>query len=58
MPRIARVIAIQHPLHITQRGNNRADVFLDDRDRQFYLSTLKIYSRKWELDIWAYCLMT
>jgi putative transposase len=58
MPRIARAIAIQHPHHITQRGNNRTDVFFDDRDRQFYLSTLKIYSQEWELDIWAYCLMT
>ena len=58
MPRIARAVAIQHPHHITQRGNNRTDVFFDDRDRQFYLSTLKIYSQEWELDIWAYCLMT
>jgi putative transposase len=58
MPRIARAIAIQHPHHITQRGNNRTDVFFDDADKQFYLSTLRIYSQKWELDVWAYCLMT
>jgi putative transposase len=58
MPRIARAVAIQHPHHITQRGNNRTDVFFDDRDRKFYLNTLKIYSHEWELDIWAYCLMT
>jgi REP-associated tyrosine transposase len=58
MPRIARAVAIQHPHHITQRGNNRTHVFFDDRDRQFYLNTLKLYSQEWELDIWAYCLMT
>ena len=28
------------PHHITQRGNNRQDVFLRDEDRRFYLKTL------------------
>ncbi|MBE9536503.1 MAG: transposase [Proteobacteria bacterium] len=58
MPRIARICAVNHPHHVTQRGNNKTDVFFDDEDRQFYLGTLKQYSRKWSLDIWAYCLMT
>lgn len=58
MPRIARVCAVDYPHHITQRGNNRADVFFDDEDRRFYLDTLKHYSKKWNVDIWAYCLMT
>jgi len=30
MLRVARIIAPQYPHHITQRGNNRADVFFDD----------------------------
>lgn len=58
MPRIARVIATEYPHHITQRGNNRATVFFDDEDRQTYLKLLAIYSKKYHLQIWAYCLMS
>jgi putative transposase len=57
MPRIARVCAANYPHHVTQRGNNRADVFFEEDDRVFYLKTLGIYSKKFEIDIWAYCLM-
>ena len=32
MPRIARVVAVDLPHHITQRGNYGQDVFLDDVD--------------------------
>ena len=58
MPRIARVIAVQYPHHITQRGNNRADVFFDDEDREYYKKTLKGYCQKKGVTIWAYCLMS
>jgi len=58
MPRIARIIAAGYPHHITQRGNNRAAVFLDDEDRQTYLNLLLKYTRKYDLAIWAYCLMS
>ncbi|PLY00522.1 MAG: transposase [Desulfuromonas sp.] len=57
MPRIARVIAIDYPHHVTQRGNNRATVFFDDEDRQTYLRLLATYSKRFSLQIWAYCLM-
>jgi len=46
MPRIARIIAPYYPHHITQRGNNRADVFWDDEDKAIYLSFLKNYCEK------------
>ncbi len=49
---------MNYPHHITQRGNNGGDVFFDDEDKAFYLKTLSGYSKKWGLDIWAYCLMT
>ena len=58
MPRIARIIAPHYPHHITQRGNNRVDVFLDDEDKAKYLSLLKDYSKRLAVDVWAYCLMT
>ena len=58
MPRLARVVIPNIPYHITQRGNRRDDVFFDDEDREFYLQTLKEYAKKFEVDVWAYCLMT
>lgn len=57
MPRIARVIATHYPHHITQRGNNRTDVFFDDADKIFYLNTLKGYCERYNVEVWAYCLM-
>lgn len=58
MPRIARVCAVNYPHHVTQRGNNKENIFFDNEDKAFYLKTLKGYSKKWGFDIWAYCLMT
>jgi putative transposase len=55
--RIARVVAVGFPHHVTQRGNNRGQVFFDDDDRRFYLWTLAKYRRKYEVEIWGYCLM-
>jgi putative transposase len=57
MPRIARSVAVDYPHHVTQRGNNRATVFYDDEDHWFYVNTLKRYSQKYKLEIWAYCIM-
>ncbi len=57
MPRIARVVAVGLPHHITQRGNYRQDVFVDDNDRTQYLSWLNKYSVKFDLSILAFCLM-
>jgi len=46
------------PHHITQRGNRRANVFLDDQDRRRYLSLLGDYAGRHGLAVWAYCLMS
>jgi putative transposase len=43
MPRIARVVAVGIPHHITQRGNKRESVFFTDDDRQTYLRLLASY---------------
>jgi len=58
MPRPARTIIAGVPYHLTQRGNHRQDVFLTDDDRRQYLAWLRNYTRRYALDIWAYCLMT
>ena len=58
MPRIARVIAVNYPHHVTQRGNYQYPVFDEENDFKQYLYWLKEYSLKYGLKIWAYCLMT
>jgi putative transposase len=50
-------VALGLPHHVTQRGNNRCQVFFDDDDRPFYLWTLAQYRRKYGVDVWGYCLM-
>ena len=57
MPRVARTVAEGYPHHVTQRGNYRQTVFKSDNDYNQYLQWLKHYSQKYELRIWAYCLM-
>jgi putative transposase len=46
------------PHHITQRGNNRQDVFFVDEDRHLYLRFLVEQAGKYHLDVHGYCLMT
>jgi len=57
MPRIARIITDKHLFHITQRGNNRQDVFLDEEDRKAYLSFLKALAQKYSVHVLGYCLI-
>ncbi len=57
MPRTARVVVPDYPHHITQRGNYRQNIFRDDSDRKQYLVFIADYSRKYNLNILAYCLM-
>ncbi len=58
MPRVARIVIPNCPYHITQRGNNRQDVFFVDDDRMTYLGLLKEESQKYGLAVDGYCLMT
>jgi putative transposase len=58
MPRVARIVIPGLPHHVTQRGNNRQDVFFTDDDRRLYLKTLKSESLRFGLSILGYCLMT
>ena len=57
MPRIARITIPEAPHHITQRGNNRQDVFFADDDRQVYLSLLQRQAERYGLDVLGYCLV-
>lgn len=58
MPRQRRLVLPGRPHHITQRGNNRRDVFFAEGDRNVYLSLLKEYVAAYSVSIWGYCLMS
>lgn len=58
MPRVARIVVPGVVHHVTQRGNNRQDVFFVDDDRVMYLKILGEQCRRHRVAILAYCLMT
>jgi len=58
MPRISRAAEEGLPHHITQRGNYRQLIFRANADYLQYLEWLKGYSKRYALEIWAYCLMS
>jgi hypothetical protein len=58
IPLRPRVIVINTPQHIIQRGNNRQACFYADEDYRFYLEWIKEYADKTECRIHAYVLMT
>lgn len=58
MARLARVVAVDLPHHVTHRGNRRGDIFLCEADRTVYITHLRRCAVAARLDVWAYCLMT
>ncbi len=58
MPRRPRFIVPGIAHHITQRGNNRQQVFRTDEDRCLYLDLLVRHAGRNGITILAYCLMT
>jgi len=58
---MARAMRIEYPgavYHVTSRGNNRGDIFLDDRDRRRFLELLGEVARRFGWVVTAYTLMT
>jgi putative transposase len=58
MPRQPRLVIPEYPHHIILRGNNRSDIFYNDKDRFFFLDCLKEAKEKTSSKIYSYCLMT
>ncbi len=58
MARLSRVCPIGMPQHVIQRGNNRQVCFADEQDFAAYAGWLKGYSKKYQVDIHAWVLMT
>jgi len=57
MPRRARVIVPGVAHRVTQRGNNRQQVFYSVEDRRLYLRLLTRHARRYRTQVAGYCLM-
>jgi putative transposase len=58
MARLARVAPAVVTQHFIQRGNNRQACFTGDNDLKVYLHWLKEWSKKHQVDVHAWVLMT
>jgi putative transposase len=58
MARLARVVAVGVPHHVTQRGNDRQTVFETDLDRVHYMEALRFHCRQQQISLLGYCLMS
>ena len=58
MARLPRLTAPGFPHHIIQRGNNRQAIFMDAADFEFMLDLLTEQSKKFQVAVHAYVLMT
>lgn len=58
MPRRARIVLPNVPVHLIQRGNNRQPCFFADEDYRRYLDWLAEYADRTQCRIHAYALMT
>lgn len=58
MARLKRIVAVNLPHHIVQRGNRRQDVFFTDEDRIAYLDYVSYACERYGVEIWAWCMMT
>jgi putative transposase len=58
MPRNARPVLVDYPMHVVQRGINRNACFFDDGDYVAYLGYLDAFSQRFDCSVHAYCLMT
>ncbi len=57
MARLARSTIAGYPHHVVQRGNYDQTVFDSDDDYRRYMGWLGEYAPRYEVEIWAYCLM-
>lgn len=58
---MARPLRIEYPgavYHVICRGNNRENIFKDDRDRRRYLDKLLYYCTLKEVSLLCYCLLS
>jgi len=58
MARFPRVVLVDVPHHVTQRGNARQVILTSDADRLTYLGLLRHYGELHGLSLLGYCLMS
>lgn len=58
MARLARLTLPGYPHHIIQRGNNRQPIFAEAADYETFVGMLDEHSRKFEVALHAYVLMS
>jgi putative transposase len=58
MARISRVVVPEYAHHITQRGVRSMAVFETEEDRRSYLKYVGEEAARFEVEIFAWCLMT
>jgi putative transposase len=57
MVKHGRIVVAGAAHHVTQRGNRRQKTFFQSGDYRTYLQMMAIACRRFEVEIWAYCLM-
>jgi putative transposase len=57
MPRSERVYIDYACYHLITRGNQKQTVFLDEYDFEKYITILKKAKKKYDISLYAYCLM-
>ena len=57
MPNLPRVLVENACYHLIARGNQKQKLFLDGKDSKGYLERLKHYKKRFDLKLYAYCLM-
>ncbi len=57
MARLPRIIVPGVPHHVTQRGNRRQRVFMEDDDYALYKDRLAQSCRSNGVEVWSFCLM-
>jgi REP element-mobilizing transposase RayT len=58
---MARPLRIEFPealYHVTSRGDRREDIYVDDVDREAWLSVLAQVCERFNWRVYAYCLMS
>jgi len=58
MARLSRIVIVNIPHHVTQRGNARQFLLATDDERLVYLNLLRKYVQFHELSLLGYCLMS
>ena len=58
MARRPRLVLPDTPHHVAQRGIRRMDIFRTDADRRDFVQLLKLQTSRFDVQIWAYALMS